>query len=240
MPNAFVRKIRAYGQLSEEEVRLLIEASDAVHTVPPHRDLIREGDRPSSLFVILEGWACRYKLLPDGSRQIMAFLMPGDFCDLHVGELAEMDHSISTITTCQITTIRRELVEALIISTPALTRAFWRAQLIDKSVLRAWVVSMGRRDSLQRVAHMMLELHIRMRAIGLVEGGRCEIPLTQLVLADALGLTPVHVNRVLRKLREMRVMELGSGTLWILDIVALAKLAGFDDNYLHQRVECAA
>jgi len=238
--NAFVQKIRSYGLLSAADVRLLAEAIGPVRTARAHRDLISEGDEPNSLFIILEGWACRYKVVSNGSRQIMAFLMPGDFCDVHVGELDQMDHSIGTITNCQITTISRSLLETLVVSTPTLTKAFWRAQLIDEGVLRAWIVSMGRRDSIERVSHLMLELYIRMRNIGLAGDETCEMPLSQTVLADALGLTPVHVNRVLRTLRERRVMELGSGTLLILDIGELARIAGFDDNYLHRRIKRAA
>ena len=229
-PNAFVRKIRAYGLLSDGEVRRLVEASDPPRKVGAHRDLIREGDKPSALFVILEGWACRYKDLPDGSRQIMAFLLPGDFCDVHIGELEEMDHSIGTLTTCQVASIPHTEIEALVVSTRARAKAFWRAQLID--------VTIGR--SVASMAHLMLELYVRMRNIGIADDNSCELPLTQAVLGDALGLTSVHVNRVLRDLRERGVMELGSKMLRILDIAAMAKIAGFDGNYLHRKIKMVA
>ena len=131
-------------------------------------------------------------------------MMPGDFCDLHIGELEVMDHSIGTLTACQIAAVPRERMEKLVVATPMLTQAFWRSQLVDESTLRAWIVNIGRRDSLQRVAHLMLQLYVRMRAIGLATDDTCRMPLTQTVLADALGLTPVHLNRVLRGLREGR------------------------------------
>ena len=115
-------------------------------------------------------------------------------------------------------------------------KALWWAQLVGEGTLRAWIVSMGRRSSVERVAHLMCELWIRARNIGLTQGNRFELPLTQFVLADALGLTPVHVNRVLRKLRLAGIMELGAGTLVIADVAQLARVAGFDDNYLHRRV----
>ena len=237
MPNPFARKIKGYGALSEPETALLEDAIKLSRKVPARQDLIREGDKPGPVYVVLDGWACRYKVLPDGSRQIMAFLIPGDFCDLHVGVLDEMDHTIGTITACRIATIPRERMEALVVATPALTHAFWRAQLVDEGVLRAWIVSIGRRDSLERFAHLMLELYIRMFNIGLTSDGTCELPLTQIVLADALGLTPVHVNRVLRTLRQRKIMELGAGTLSIPDIQELVRIAGFDDNYLHRRTK---
>ena len=240
MTNAFVRKLRGYSLLSGEDLAMLDEACSNVRKVRAGYDLIREGDKPGPVFVVLDGWACRYKILPDGSRQIIAFLMPGDFCDLHAGLLDEMDHSIGTLTACRIATISRETMDRLLESTPTLTRAFWLAQLIDEGVLRAWIVSMGRRDSMERLAHLMLELYTRMRNIGLAGDGSCEMPLTQTVLADALGLTPVHVNRVLRVLRERGAMALGSSTLTLLNAAELVRIAGFDDAYLHRHIRKAA
>lgn len=240
MPNSFVRKMSAYGPLSEDDVDLLLKASQPSRSVARSRDLIKEGDEPGPLYIVLEGWACRYKVLKDGSRQITAFLMPGDFCDIHVGELNEMDHSIGTITDCRVRALGRQQVEDLIVASPALTKAFWRAQLIDEGVLRAWIVSLGRRNSEERIAHLMLELYLRMRNVGLSTGDTCEMPLTQIVIADALGLTPVHVNRVVRQLREQGAMTLGAKTLTILDPGKLARVAGFDDNYLHRRTKRAA
>ena len=236
MRSAFAHKLAGLGTLSASDIALLEAETASARTVKAHRDLISEGDMPGPVFLILDGWACRYKVLPDGSRQIMAFLMPGDFCDLHVGVLDAMDHSIGTITDCQVVVIARARMDALIVASPALTRAFWRAQLVDEGILRAWIVSIGRRDAVQRVAHLMLELYCRMRTIGLANGDRVNLPLTQTVLADALGLTPVHVNRVLRVLRERGAMTLGHRTLIIQDGTALARIAGFDTNYLHHRI----
>ena len=237
--NALAKKLAGYSALTDSDLAKLDKAHGSVRQVQARYDLIREGDKPGPVIVVLEGWACRYKILPDGSRQIMAFLMPGDFCDLHVEVLDEMDHTIGTLTSCRITTIARERMDDLL-TTPALTHAIWRATLVDESVLRAWIVSMGRRDSLERMAHLMLELYTRMRNIGLTGDGTCEMPLTQIVLSDALGLTPVHVNRIIRELRERKVMELGSSTLTLLDIPELVRIAGFDDNYLHRRLRQAA
>ena len=189
MPNALVRKLTGYAPLDGAEIGLLATASAAPREVAAHRDLIREGEEPGPVFVVLDGWACRYKVLPDGSRQIVAFMMPGDFCDMHIGSLEEMDHSVGTLTPCRIATISRDAMERLIVGTPRLTHAFWRAQLVDSGVLRAWIVSMGRRDAIERVAHLMLELYVRMRAVGLARDETCQMPLTQTVLADALGMT---------------------------------------------------
>lgn len=240
MPNVFVEKLAGYGFLAPADREMLAAACQNVRTLPARHDLIREGDEPGPVFVMLAGWGCRYKLLRDGSRQILAFLLPGDFCDLHVGILREMDHSIATLTRAEVAIIPRERMEELGEARPMIMRAFWWAQLVDEGVLRAWIVSMGRRNSLERVAHLICELYLRMRNIGLAGNDRCEMPLTQVVLADALGLTPIHINRVLRKLREDGVMELGGGKLIISDPEKLARIAGFDDNYLHRRMRRAA
>ncbi len=218
---------------------LLTAACQSQRTFPARTDLIREGDKPGPGFVILEGWACRYKLLPEGSRQITAFLMPGDTCDLHATVSNAMEHSIATLTTARIAMVPRGTLETLIETRPAITRAFWWTQLVYEDTLRAWIVSMGRRNGLQRVAHLMCELHMRARNVGLTDGERFELPLTQTVIGDALGLTPIHVNRVLRKLRLSGVMTLSGGALVIADIAKLAAVAGFDDTYLHHRLSVA-
>ncbi len=164
-------------------------------------------------------------------------MLPGDFCDIHVAVLKAMDHSIVTLTKARVALLPRAQMEALVQVRPAITHAFWWSQLVDQGVLRAWIVGMGRRNSTARVAHLMCELYIRMRNIGLATDDQCEMPLTQIVLADAVGMTPVHINRVLQTLRRGKVMDLRSGSLTILDPVKLARIAGFDDNYLHRRLE---
>jgi CRP-like cAMP-binding protein len=236
MPNAFVAKLCGHGLLPPEDLRLLEAACRTQKEIPARQDLIREGDKPGPVFVILGGWACRYKALPEGTRQITSFLMPGDCCDLHASVLDRMEHSIATLTPARVALVPRKQMEELIETRPATTRAFWWTQLVDEDTLRAWIVSMGRRDSVQRVAHLMCELYVRARNIGLTVGDRFELPLTQVVLGDALGLTPVHINRVLRKLRISGVMSLSGGSLVIADVAKLALVAGFDDKYLHRRL----
>ena len=237
MPNAFVEKLRGYGPLDSTDERLLEAACHGSHMYLPDHDLICEGDEPSTMIVMLEGWACNYKLLPDGSRQIIAFLMPGDVCAMHVTMLAEMDHSVATLTTARIARIPRAQLDALIQSQPRLSEALWWTQLVDEAVLRATIVSMGRRSTTERIAHLLCELNIRMVNVGLVGRRSCEMPFTQIVLADAVGLTPVHTNRIIKKLRLAGALETCPGSIVISDIGCLAKIAGFDDNYLHRRVK---
>jgi CRP-like cAMP-binding protein len=240
MANAFIDNLRRYTDLTPVDLGLLESACATVRAHPAGHDLVLEGDPPGPIFIILEGWACRYKLLPWGTRQIVAFMMPGDFCDLHAGIPDEMDHSIGTLTRARVAMIARPDMEHLIENRPALTRAFWRVQLVNESVSRSWIVSMGRRNAAERVAHLMCEFYVRAHNVGLTSGDHCEMPLTQIVLADALGMTAVHINRVLRQLRLAGIMTVGDGTLTITDAQKLARAAGFDDHYLHRRLKRAA
>jgi CRP-like cAMP-binding protein len=229
-----VAKLSAASELADEEKQALRDLCSNARTFPPRRDIISEGDKPTHVHIVMEGWAARYKILPDGSRQIVAFLIPGDFCDLHVTILARMDHSILALTETKVAYAPHEAMEALPIDHPRIGRAFWRATLVDEAVLRSWIVNIGRRDSAERIAHLFCELHARMSLVGLVEEGQFDLPLTQEVIADAVGLTPVHVNRTLQALRAQGLIVLRDGELTITDVEKLREVAGFDANYLHR------
>jgi CRP-like cAMP-binding protein len=240
MVNAFIEKLRGYAPLTSDDEALLAAACRHSKNYPAGFDLIREGDEPGPVFVVLEGWTCRYKILPGGGRQIISFMMPGDFCDIHVAVLAAMDHNIATLTQARIATIQRDQMEALVETRKGLAKAFWWTQLVDEGVLRATIVSMGRRTSVERIAHLLCELCIRMRNIGLTDGEQCVMPFNQIVLADAVGLTAVHVNRGIRKLRDAGALDLRPGAMMIGNLKRLAEIAGFDDNYLHRRARGSA
>lgn len=232
--DCLIAKLAATSCLSSLDEQALREMCSNVRQVRAKRDIIREGDKPEHVHVMLKGWAARYKVLPDGSRQIMAFLIPGDFCDLHVTILSEMDHGIVAITPAEVAFVPRAVMENLPLERPALARALWRATLIDEAVLRSWIVSLGRRDAQTRIAHLFCELYARLALVGLAADGQFESPLTQEVMADATGLTPVHVNRMLQQLRADNLILLKGRHVTIPDLSALAKVAGFDPNYLHR------
>ena len=236
MQNRFIDKLQSFSPLNTLEVEALRDATASPSSYKIRTDLIREGDQPGPLFVMLEGWACRYKILPNGTRQVLAYLMPGDFCDLNAGLLAEMDHSIQVITASTVATIPRGRVESLMDDYRGIARAMYTSQLIDEGTMRAWITSMGRRTSVERVAHLMCELYIRARNVGLVSKAEFSLPLSQLLLADSLGMTPVHLNRVLKVLRLSGSMSIERGRLQVSNPTVLAKLAGFDENYLHRRM----
>lgn len=238
--NSFVDKLRRLAAFDEGDVSALMVATSRAKAWPRLRDIIREGDQPGPVIVFLDGWACRYKILPGGSRQITAFLMAGDSCDLHAGMLAQMDHNIQTVTAATVAMIPRDEMDAIMTARPRIARAMYISQLIDEGTLRAWIVSMGRRSSIERIAHLMCELYMRARNVGLADDDALVLPLSQVTLADAVGLTPVHVNRVMRDLRVANIMTLKGGSLRIADPARLAKVAGFDENYLHRRMRVAA
>jgi len=240
MANRFIEKLQGFAPLSPQDVAALLAATSAPRSIAARRDLIREGDEPGPVFVILEGWACRYKILPSGTRQVLAFLMPGDSCDLHIGLLAEMDHSIQTITPALVVTIDRDRIDLIMDRHRAVAKAMYVAQLVDEGTMRAWITSMGRRTSIERVAHLMCELYLRARNIGLITEARLSLPLSQLLLADSLGMTAVHLNRILKELRLSGAMNLERGKLDITDPTKLIQIAGFDENYLHRRLRKVA
>lgn len=236
MSNRFIEKLNGFSRLSPNEIAALTTATADQRRYTAKHDLIREGDRPGPVFVVLDGWACRYKILPNGSRQILAYLMPGDSCDLHVGLLAEMDHSIQTVTPALVATVSRPEMDDVFTRYPGIAKAMYLSQLIDEGTMRASITSMGRRASIERVAHLMCELYLRAHNIGLTLEPPYALPLSQTMLADSLGMTPVHLNRVLKSLRSTGAMTLQRGSLVIEDPVMLIQIAGFDENYLHRRL----
>ncbi|HEX8514518.1 MAG TPA: Crp/Fnr family transcriptional regulator [Allosphingosinicella sp.] len=230
--SALVTKLESVARLTLEDRSALAALSDGSREMGARRNVIREGERPDFVHLMVEGWAARYKLLADGTRQITAFLIPGDFCDLHVTILGEMDHSITTLTRAKVAFIPRSKMDSLT-ERPGLVKAFWWATLVDEAVLRAWIVNVGRRDAYEAIGHLMCELYVRMKNIGLTDDHCFELPLTQEELGDALGLTPVHVNRVLQRLRAENLISFKGGLLTIRDYRALEEASGFNANYLH-------
>ena len=230
--NRLTRKLEAFGPLPDADRLLLDEVIRPAQAVGPRTDLIREGETPHHVNLILEGFACRYKILPTGRRQIMAYLVPGDFCDLHVFILKAMDHTIATLSPCTMVKISRSRILELL-ERPAIARAFWWAALVDEATLREWLVNIGARKAEERVAHLLCELLLRLETVGLTTGTQYALPLTQAELADTVGLTGVHVNRILQRLRRDGLITLKSKRLVILDEERLKAFSGFNPNYLN-------
>ena len=231
--NPLIRKLEGYSALTEADKSFIEDlSSERIEEYGAKSDIISEGDRPDFVHLVLEGWAARYKILPDGSRRLMAFLIPGDFCDLHITVLARMDHGIMALTPCKVAHLDSKRLSDAASQYSTLTRALWWMTLVDEAVLRQWVINVGRPAN-AAIAHLLCELHQRMKSVGLATGNRLELPLTQEEVAEATGITPVHVNRTLQTLRGQGLIELKARSLFIPDIGALAEAGGFDERYLH-------
>ena len=233
MQNAFLTKLSHGADLTVEDQAVLVGGLTNVRKIEAGRDIVRDGDEPDDVRLILDGVACRYKMISNSSRSIMAFLMPGDFCDLHVAILGRMDHALSALTPCRVANIPRRTIETWTENHPRINRALWWATLVDEGVLRAWLANIGGRRSPERIAHLFCELRLRLETVGLATAGGFELPLTQQQLGEATGLSVVHVNRTLNQLRKAGLVTFRAGRVFIPDIERLGRMAGFDPGYLH-------
>ncbi len=237
MPNPLIRKLEQRDRLSDEEKRVLDSAIDRVKNFPADEDIVQEGDRPGESCLILEGYACRYTLLADGRRQITAIHVPGDFIDLHSFPLKVMDHSVGTMTPCRVALVPHDHLRSITEKYPHLTRLLWLSTLIDAAIHREWMTGMGRRSAVGQMAHLLCELYLRLKSVGLATGFSYWLPITQAEMGDALGLSSVHVNRVVQELRAAGIITWRDETLIIDDWDRLAHIAEFDPGYLHLNVE---
>jgi CRP-like cAMP-binding protein len=195
--------------------------------------VLREGDRPSECCLIVEGFCIRSKTIADGKRQILSIHIPGDLPDLQNLHFATMDHDLVALSDCTLAFIGHAAMKQLIRARPTVGDIFWRDTLLDAAVFREWIVNVGQRAAHNRLAHLIVELRERLRLIGHVAGNTFAMPLTQEQLGEAMGVTSVHTNRIIRQLRIDGVLEFQRGTVKILDEHKLQELAEFDGRYLH-------
>jgi CRP-like cAMP-binding protein len=229
---AVVRKLGLFAILSQEEESALALLLSQTFALRAGQDLVHQDEHQPTLFFLLEGFACRHKQLPDGRRQILSFLLPGDGCDLGVTMLPRRDHTTTALSTCRFARTSDPALEHLAQQYPRIRAALQWATLTEEAIAREWVVNVGRRNALERTAHVFCEIYHRMAAIGLVNGTTCELPLTQTELGDTLGLSTVHVNRTLQELRSRQLIAFGDKRLTILDLPRLEGTALFDPSYL--------
>ena len=235
--NPLVRKLSRFADLTSGERDQIGAWCAHPVSLKAHNSVIREGDRPEATCLMLSGWACRYKDLRDGSRQIVDLLLPGDMCDLHGFLLASADHSIAVLSDAVAALVPSAEILAGLDREPRLVKALWWSTLVTEGITREWVVNVGQRNAVTRIAHLMCELWTRADVVGILEGGALGFPLTQGTIGHATGLTDVHVNRSLRMLREEGLATLTGRRLIIPDFARLASFAGFDPTYLqlHRR-----
>jgi CRP-like cAMP-binding protein len=232
MPNPLIHKLERLAVLSDIEKQTLERAVARTRDLPPGVNLIQAGERPRDCTLLLEGWACRYKLLPQGKRQIMGFVIPGDLCDLNGLVIGSMDHSISTLTAAKVALIPRNALLGIMDDHPAIGRALWQETLADASIAREWVVNVGARTAYERIAHLLCEMGLRLQAAGQGDGSRFEFPVTQVDLADATGMTNVHVNRTLQEMRSDGLITWTGSEVMIPDWERLQEVGTFSPDYL--------
>ena len=235
-----IRKLESIAALTDEERRAIKSLPVRIQNLDARQDIVHDGDQPTHCCLILDGWACRYKMLSEGKRQILSFHIPGDIPDLQSLHVPTMDHSIATLTKAVVAFIPHESLRELTARHPGLAAAFWRDTLIDAAVFREWLISMGRRSAFEHVAHLFCELYLKLQSVGLAGDHRCPMPLTQTDLADALGLTPVHINRVLQEMRGRTLITLRSRMLVIEAWDELLRVSEFNPTYLQLEKRAAA
>ena len=235
-----IRKLESIVELSDDERRALLNLPVTAKSLDADQDIVRDRDRPNECALVLEGFVCRYKLIADGKRQIMGFYIPGDIPDLQSLHLKVMDHSVGTLIPSKIAFIPHDALRTVLRQHPNLTEAFWRDTLIDAAMFREWMIGLGRRDAYTRIAHLFCELFVRYRAVGLADGEGFDLHTTQAELGDALGLSTVHVNRVLQDLRKDGLITLRGKFLTVLNWPVLKEAGEFDPLFLHLKDEGAA
>lgn len=235
-----IRQLETIAVLSDTERLALASLPLRVKTIAENHDIIREGDRPNDSCLILDGLVCRYKMAAGGRRQIISFHFAGDMPDLQSLHLDRMDHSLAALAPTRVAFISHEAIRRLTRENAGVADALYKHALVDGSIFREWVLNVGRRSALQRIAHVLCECFTRMRALGLVQQPTFELALTQSEMGDATGLSNVHVNRTFQQLRRSGLIATKGKVHSILEWEQLQETADFRPGYLHLRPPNAA
>jgi CRP-like cAMP-binding protein len=230
---ALIRKLDRLATLSEADKQAIADLPFRTATATAGQHLVREGDGVTECCLLLSGYAFRYKVSANGNRQIVSFHMAGDVLDLQHLLLAKADHGVQTLTESLVVWVPVAALTALVEQHPAIGKALWRDTLVDASIFREWVLNVGQRDAKSRIAHMLCEFAVRRDAAGLGTPERFELPMSQEHIADATGLTPIHVNRMLMALANEGIIERDKRDVKIADWDRMRRAADFDAAYLH-------
>ena len=228
-----VRKLELQSALDEEDRQAILSLPYTLRTLEPQSYTIREGDAPTHCAVLVSGFAYRQKLTGEGARQILALHIPGDALDFQNIFLDEADHSVQTLTRAEMAMVPRAEFQKLTRSRPAVAHAILGTILVEASIFREWVLNVGRRDSRTRLAHVLCEFAVRLEAQGLADEYGYELPMTQEQLADAVGLTPVHVNRTLKALEAEGLISRNRRNVSFPDWQRMRDVGDFNQRYLH-------
>jgi CRP-like cAMP-binding protein len=228
-----VRKLSLHGPLSEDDKAAVLALPHTVRNLEPDQYLVREGDKPTHSCLVVNGFAIRHKIAGDGGRQIVNFHMAGDMVDLQNSLLAIADHNVQALTKTRAAVIPREAIVELSFARPAVGKALWLETLVEGSISREWIMNVGRRNAITRLAHLLCEFAYRLDAVGIGPDCNYELPMTQDQLADTTGLTPVHVNRTLKALDAEGLTKRTRRSVVITDLQKLADVGDFRSTYLH-------
>ncbi|MBZ5486854.1 Crp/Fnr family transcriptional regulator [Halomonas aquamarina] len=235
-----IRKLESIFKLTSEEEQALRDLPIQTKDIATNQNIVKVGDQPGQCFFISEGFTCVHKVSAEGKRQIIAIHVPGDIPDLQSLHLQVLDINISTITPCKLGFIKHADLYQLCDRYPRIGAALWRETLVHASIFREWLLNIGQRDAYSRVAHLICELMLRLKAVGLVEEQTFKMPITQAEIADASGITPVHVNRVLQALRSDGLISTHRQQITIPDWEKIQQAGEFDPLYLHIKQEALA
>lgn len=224
---------RRRDQLSAEDISALERAGGAVRPLPGRATLITQGDLVSTSTYLIEGFMCRYLDDRKGERQLIAVHVPGDFVDLHGYPLKRLDHDVATLTPCKIAQVPHGRLDEIMRERLGLSKLLWFSTLLDAAMHREWIFRLGRLDALARLGHFFCEIEAKLRAVGMSDGRTFALPMTQIDIAETCGITSVHVNRMLRDLRERSLVHMRAGVVTFLDRPALYRLSEFDPGYLY-------
>lgn len=231
--DSIIASLSRRGTLDAEDHAAIRRLPVTSRQIEPSTYLVREGEKPVRCAFILAGFAYRQKLTSNGARQIVSLQIPGDFVDLQNLWLAESDHNVQALTRAQIADIDIAALRALVMERPAVAAAMWLDSLVDGSIFREWIVNIGRRDAHTRVGHLLCEFSLRLETAGIAPNRAYNLPMTQEQLGDTVGLTPVHVNRVLKALAQRGLIERDRRQIRIVDWAGLRDASDFNPRYLH-------
>jgi CRP-like cAMP-binding protein len=230
-----IARLKAIAALSDADAALIASFPMRVQNLPDKGVIASDGERVKQCCLLLEGYLTRQKTLADGTRQIVSWHVPGDIPDLYSLHLTPIDHDLVTLGPAIVALIQHEHMNAVLQQSASLTHIFWRETLVDAAVFREWVIDLGKRSALERIAHTICEVYRRLEVVGLVRNGGFTFPASQVEISDATGMTPVHCNRMVQQLRAQGVLQWEGSNVFVPDMSKLEKIAKFDEAYLHLR-----
>jgi CRP-like cAMP-binding protein len=231
---ALLRRLNTVSGLDDADIAAIRALPINVRHWEAGRTVVSDGSRPTECVLVIEGFCVRAKTTVTGQRQILSIHIPGEIPDLQSLHLHRMDHDLIAVAPSTLGFITHASLRGLTRANPNIAEVLWRDTLIDSAIFREWIVNVGQRPAVNRLAHTVVELRMRLAVTGREAGDTFEMPLTQEQISEALGITPVHANRIIRQLRDDGIIDISRGRVTVLDEAKLAELAQFDDRYLHQ------